>query len=179
MIEFLSTRSKNKDIRKDGAPIKLSIPSLNRLPYGFTVKDYSGESSKNIVLQLDDLDDIDKIRNIEDEILESLSEHSKDFLKTFMTKDEISEIFNSNLSESGLLRLKVTGDTRLYDENSKPIHSTVVDGLFKDYDAKCNFIISGVYFMNKRIGLIIKAHHIKLYKPTIESGKCMIVLPDD
>ena len=177
MVELIDTKSKNKDLRHNGEPIKLALSTPNHLPCGFTVRDYGGESSKNIVLSLSDQDDIDAVRNIEDQVVECLSAKSKDIFKTSMTKEEIYEIFNSNLTDAGLLRLKITANTRLYDSSSVPINKTIVDGVFTGWEAKCNFIISGVYFMNKRVGLILRAHHIKLFPPPPE-GRCLIVNTD-
>ena len=177
MIELRSTKTKNKEILKDGAKLKVTLSSLNRLPYGFTVKDYGGEASKNIVLSLSDVDDVESFRKIEDEILEVLSKESEEIFKTFMTKEDIFEMYNSNLSDSGFLRIKITPDTRLFDANGKIMNKTIVDGTCSGWDAKCNFIISGVYFMNKRVGLILKAHHIKLYEPI--SGGCMFMSDSD
>lgn len=178
MIELVSTRTKNKDILRNGAKLKVTLSSLNRLPYGFTVKDYGGEPSKNIVLSLSDMDDIQVMRDFENEIIKQISNDSKEIFKTFLDEQEISEMFNSNLSDSGNLRIKITPDTRLFDSNGKLMNKTIVDGLFSGWEAKCNFIISGVYFMNKKIGLILKAHHIKLFEPTVTSG-CMFTSDSD
>ena len=164
MIELINTKTKNYDILSDGKPIKLKIARSN-LPFGFNVKDYDGNPSKNLVISLDNQDDIDEYHTMEKEVIEALSHKSVDIFKSHMSPDEIGEIFNSNMSGGGMLRLKYTKDSRLYNEAGDPLDKNIIDGIFSKWDVTCNYIVSGIYFMNKSVGLIVRANHIKLFEP--------------
>lgn len=164
MIELVKTKSKNYDILRDGKPIKMKI-SRSNLPYGFTVKDYGGNPSKNLVISVSDQGDVDDLHNLEDEVIHELSSKSIEIFKKSMTDDEIRDIFNSNVSEGGSLRLKYTKDSRLFNEAGQPLDKNIIDGIFSKWDVTCNYIVSGIYFMNRTIGFIIRAHHIKLFEP--------------
>ena len=164
MIELINTKSRNYDILRDGKPIKLTV-SRSNLPYGFNVKDYGGNPSKNLVISLSDQDDIDDFHTMETEVIEALSQRSEEIFKSQMSPEEIGEIFNSNISGGGMLRLKYTKDSRLYNEAGDPLDKNIIDGIFSKWDVTCNYIVSGVYFMNRSVGLIIRANHIKLFEP--------------
>jgi hypothetical protein len=176
MIELVKTKSKNYDILRDGKPIKMKI-SRSNLPYGFTVKDYGGNPSKNLVISATDQGDIAELHTLEDEVISELSSKSIEIFKKSMTDDEIRGIFNSNVSGGGSLRLKYTKDSRLFNEAGQPLDKNIIDGIFSKWDVTCNYIVSGIYFMNRTIGFIVRAHHVKLFEPQ-ERG-CMFLEDTD
>ena len=156
-------RSKNMSLTNDGEEIKLTMPRCS-MPFGFSVKNYNGNDSINLVASVNPVF-ADNYRAIEREIIEELSNQSEDIFYKKMTVDEIYEIFSSNISDGDILRVKYTNDSRLYDSNSKPSGLTIIDGCCSTWDVTCNFFITGVYFMNRKVGLIVKAHHVKIFEP--------------
>ena len=169
MIELVKTKSRNYDIRCDGQPLKLKV-ARSPLPYGFTVREYGGNPSKNIVISLAEQDDVDALHHIENDVIQQLSQHSESIFNREMTPEQIGEIFNSNISEGGQLRLKYTKDSRLFNADGQPMDKNIIDGIFSKWEVTCNYIVSGVYFMNKSVGLIIRANHIKLFEPDQQIG---------
>ena len=178
MIELVKTKSRNYDILQDGQPIKLKL-GRSQLPYGFTVKEYGGTPSKNLVISLSQQDDVDALHQIEKEVIEQLSRASQSIFNREMTPGEIGGIFNSNMSDGGQLRLKYTKDSRLFNSDGQPMDKNIIDGIFSKWEVTCNYIISGVYFMNKSVGLIIRAHHIKLFEPPQQGGFMFLTDSDD
>ena len=165
MIEFTKGKGKNLDIRQNGELIKLKIEKSN-LPQGVVVTEYSTDyKNKNLLIDLENQNDFDQLRKLEKEIIKELSNKSPEIFKKFMNEDEIFDIFNSNLSHDGMLRLKFTTDTILYNENGTPLAEKVIyDGIFINWEVICNYMVTGVYFFDKRVGLVLKAHHVKLFK---------------
>ena len=154
MIELVKTKSKNYDILRDGKPIKMKI-SRSNLPYGFTVKDYGGNPSKNLVISATDQGDIADLHTLEDEVISELSSKSIEIFKKSMTDDEIRDMFNSNISDGGNMRLKYTKDSRLFNEAGQPLDKNIIDGIFSKWDVTCNYIVSGIYFMNRNVDLLL------------------------
>ena len=178
-IELTKTSTKNLNISIDGTPIKIKV-SMSVMPFGFSVTEYPGGygPSKNLNLSIEDDDVIDTIRTIETNVLTELSNISQDIFHRQVDMDELITMFNSNLTEDGRLRIKHTKDTVLFDESGKVMHPTIFDGDFAKWSATCNFIVSGLYFMNKKIGLILKANHVRLFEPKKDSSGYMFLDTD-
>ena len=179
MIEFIKGKGKNLDIKQDGELIKFKIEKSN-LPQGIVVTEYSTDyKNKNLLIDLENQNDFNQLRKLEKEIIKELSNKSQEIFKKIMNEDEIFDIFNSNLSHDGMLRLKVTPDTILYNENGTPLAEKVIyDGIFTNWDVLCNYMVTGIYFFDKRIGLILKAHHVKLFK-TPPQNQCLFSSDSD
>jgi len=178
MIEFIKGKGKNLDIKQNGEIIKLKIEKSN-IPRGVVVQEYSEYKSKNFIIDLSDKNNFDQLRNLEREIIKELSNKSMEIFKKPMNEDDIIDIYNSNLSPDGMLRLKYTPDTVLYNENGNPLAEKVIyDGIFTNWDIVCNYIVSGVYFMDRKIGLVLKANHVKLFKSD-PKNQCLINTDSD
>jgi len=174
-IELTKTSTKNLNISIDGTPIKIKV-SMSAMPFGFSVTDYGGYGpSKNLNISIEDDDVIDTIRTIETNVLMELSNISQDIFHRQVDMDELITMFNSNLTEDGRLRIKHTKDTVIFDESGKVMHPAIFDGDFAKWSTTCNFIVSGLYFMNKKIGLILKANHVRLFEPKKESSGYMFL----
>ncbi len=166
MIELeRNSRSNNLSLKKDGKDIKLVVPR-SKMPFGFKVNNYGANDQINLMISLSDNPAFaDEYRTLEREIIQELSNRYEDLFNTKMSVDEIYNVFNSNISDSDTLRIKYTEDSRLYDSNRVPSTMTIIDGCCANYTVTCNFYISGIYFMNKKIGLVLKAHHVKIFEP--------------
>tara|TARA_R110002074_G_scaffold389990_1_gene573640 strand:+ start:32 stop:583 length:552 start_codon:yes stop_codon:yes gene_type:complete len=179
MIEFTKGKGKNLDIKQNGESIKFKIEKSN-LPQGIVVTEYSTDyKNKNLLIDLENTDNFDQLKNLEKEIIKELSNKSPEIFKKFVNEDEIFDIFNSNLSYDGMLRLKFTPDTILYNESGTALAEKVIyDGIFTNWDVICNYMVTGVYFFDKKIGLILKAHHVKLFKPE-NKNQCLFSSDSD
>tara|TARA_R110002074_G_scaffold8841_4_gene35801 strand:+ start:11769 stop:12317 length:549 start_codon:yes stop_codon:yes gene_type:complete len=171
VIELKESTGKMLSISQDDKALRLMIPKSS-IPFGFT-EFVPPNGNPNISLEISLCDDtfIDKIRDIEDEIIHKISEKSQGIFKRHMTPVDIREIFNSNF-KNDRLRVKHTRNTRLFNSEGKPTPSDVAGGDNRGWMAAVSVTVSSVYFFNKKVGLVWNADQIKLWEPetTTESA---------
>ena len=162
-IELTRTNGKMLSISKDGKSLRFMIPK-NEIPYGFSefVPPNGGPSSISIDVAITDEDKVREIVEIEHEIRKQLvGVHG-------LSEDDINTMFTSNF-RNGRLRLKQTRSTRLFNPDGKPLDTVPKGGDFKRGQAACSATVASVYFMNRKVGLVWYADHIKLWEPAPEA----------
>ena len=172
-IQLSKTNTKNLNILVDGSPLKMKVPK-SVMPFGFSVTDYGYGPNKNLVISITDDEFLSSMREVECNVISEISKMSKDIFNREVGEDEIFNMFNSNMSDDRL-RIKHTKDTVLFDKDGKVMHANIFDGDFSKWSVTCNFLITGVYFMNKKIGLILKAHHVKLFEPEKDNSGYLFI----
>lgn len=151
-------------ISQDDKALRFMVPKSS-IPFGFTeFVPPNGNPNISLEIALDDDTLVDKIKTLEDEIIQKISDKSQSIFKRHVTPDGIREMFNSNF-RNGRLRIKHTRNTRLFNSEGKPIPSDVSGGDNKGWTAAASVTISSVYFFNKKVGLVWNADQIKLWEP--------------
>ena len=164
VIELKDTTGKMLSICKDDKALRFMIPKSS-IPFGFT-EFVPPNGNPNISLEISIEDDAlaDKIRSMEDEVIQKISEKSQSVFKRHMGPEDIKEMFNSNF-KNDRLRVKHTRNTRLFNSEGKPIPSDVSGGDNRGWTAAVSVTVSSVYFFNKKVGLVWNADQIKLWEP--------------
>lgn len=162
-IELTKTNGKMLSISKDGKSLRFMVPK-NDIPYGFSefVPSGGGASSISLDIAITDEDKVREIVEIEHDVRKQLvGMHG-------LSEDDINNMFTSNF-KNGRLRLKQTRSTRLFNPDGTPRDVVPKGGDFKRGQAACSATVASVYFMNKKIGLVWYADHIKLWDPAPEA----------
>ena len=171
VIELKETTGKMLSISQDDKTMRFMIPRSS-VPFGFT-EFVPPNGNPNISLEIAIEDDtiIDKIKSLEDEVIQKISDKSQGVFKRHVTPEGVRELFNSNF-KNGRLRVKHTRNTRLFNSEGKPIPSDVSGGDNRGCTAAVSITISSGYFFNKKVGLVWNADQIKLWEPetTTESA---------
>ena len=161
-IELTKTNGKMLSISKNGKSLRFIVPK-NEIPYGFSefIPQGGGPSSISIDVTISDEDKIKELLELEAIIKEQLiGVHS-------LTREDIETMFTSNY-KNGRLRLKQTRNTRLFTPDGTPMDVVAKGGDFKRGSAACSATVASVYFMNRKIGLVWYADHVKIWEPTPE-----------
>lgn len=162
-IELTKTNSKMLGISKDGNSLRFMVPK-NDIPYGFSefVPPNGGASSISLDIIITDEDKVREIVEIEHDIRKQLvGMHG-------LSEDDINTMFSSNF-KNGRLRLKQTRSTRLFNPDGTPMDKVPKGGDFKRGQAACSATVASVYFMNRKVGLVWYADHIKIWEPAPEA----------
>ena len=163
-IELTSTNGKMLSISKDGKALRFTVPK-NDIPYGFSefVPPNGGPSSVSLDITITDEDKIREIVELEHDIRKQLvGMHG-------LSEDDINTMFTSNF-KNGRLRLKQTRSTRLFNPDGTPMDKIARGGDFKRGQAACSATVASVYFMNRKVGLVWYADHIKIWEPQPEAN---------
>ena len=154
-ITLETTKTRNLTIKNDGNDLHFKIPK-GRIPFGFSEKSFNEHSppSVNLEIEMTDPDSISQLCMLESAIVDKVLS-----MKSTITPDD----FNSNF-KNGRLRVKFHHTTsHTYDSNGKPLTALIEDRAYKGWKASCKARASGVYFMNKKFGIIWSAEQIKLF----------------
>ena len=163
-IELTRTNGKMLSISKDGKSLRFMIP-VNDIPYGFSefVPPSGGASSISLDVTITDEDKIREIVEIEHEVRKQLvGVHG-------LTEEDIDSMFTSNF-RNGRLRIKHTRSTRLFNPDGTPLDKIPKGGEFKRGQAACSATVASVYFMNRKVGLVWYADHVKIWEPKPEAS---------
>ena len=164
VIELKETTGKMLSISQDDKALRFMV-TRSSIPFGFTeFVPPNGNPNISLEIALEDDTLVDKIKTLEDEIIQKISDKSQGVFKRHVTPDGIREMFNSNF-KNGRLRVKHTRNTRLFNSEGKPIPSDVSGEDNKGWTAAVSVTISSVYFFNKKVGLVWNADQIKLWEP--------------
>lgn len=162
-IELTRTNGKMLSISKDGKALRFMVPK-NDIPYGFSeyVPPNGGPSSISLDVAITDTEKVREIIEIEHEVRKQLvGMHG-------LTEDDINTMFTSNF-RNGRLRLKQSRSTRLFNPDGTPMDKVAKGGDFKRGQAACSATVASVYFMNRKVGLVWYADHIKIWEPQPEA----------
>jgi hypothetical protein len=177
-------------------PIRFQIPKMY-MPFGisgFTPE--IGNKKWNIDFSMRGFDEdgsiikkcYDVLRQIEDKIIESVTEQSEVIFDKKMTKEELVPLFNSNIKETPgrepKFRVKVDTDyegkikSMIYDQEKKDIRCVAEDGLHSRSTGSAIVELNSVYFLNKKFGCTWKLYQLMVSDIQRLKG-FQIVLSDD
>ena len=115
------------------------------------------------------------LREIENKVIESVSEQSEQIFGKKMGVSELKSMFNSNIKESPdrepKFRVKVdsTIDDKVklnvYDEEKKPLYDNIENGLYSRNSGTAIVEMNSVYFLNKKFGISWKLNSLVVYEP--------------
>jgi hypothetical protein len=77
--------------------------------------------------------------------------------------------FNSNMSATGALRVKVSEQTNVFDAERQIIFPAIDEGLFRNQDVSCQIEIDGRYFYNDQHGLVVKCVQVMFWGEEVTS----------
>lgn len=154
-ITLEPTKTRNLTLKNEGNDLHFKFPK-GHIPFGFSEKSFNEHAppTVNLEIEVTDTDTISQLCMLESAVVDKVIA-----MKSNVTPDD----FNSNF-RNGRFRVKFHHTTtHLYDSDSKPITDVVVDGSYRGWKAACKARASGVYFMNKKFGIIWSAEQIKLF----------------
>ena len=115
------------------------------------------------------------LREIENKVIESVSEQSEKIFGKKMSVGELKPMFNSNIKESPdrepKFRVKVdtTMDgkvkSHVYDENKTALYDDVSNGLYSRQSGTAVVEMNSVYFLNRKFGMTWKLNSLVVYEP--------------
>ena len=147
-------------------PIRFQIPSLF-LPFGISsFTPPMGQTKWSMDLNLHNYDDessyIGKfykfVRELENIVINSVTEQSSKIFGKPMDKEEIAKIFNSNIKENQgydpKFRIKyLPTHTDVFDCDGNDSNIELRDGVLMRHSATCLVEIPNIWFMNKMFGI--------------------------
>ena len=168
---------------KEGAPVRIQFPRLY-MPFGVSgFEPPVGPTKYNVDMALKGHDEegsyIEKfyvsLKQIENKIIDAVTEQSEKIFDKKMTRDEIQPMFNSNIKEAQdrepKFRIKVDTDhnsmikAAVYDANKNPIKTEVSNGLYARNSGHAIVELNSVYFLNRKFGCTWKLHQLVVYEP--------------
>ena len=115
------------------------------------------------------------LREIENKVIESVSQQSEKIFGKKMGVDELKLMFNSNIKESPdrepKFRVKVDSTfegkikSHVYDENKTALYDTIDNGLYSRQSGTAVVEMNSVYFLNKKFGMTWKLNSLVVYEP--------------
>jgi|TARA_X000000368_G_scaffold417899_1_gene415661 hypothetical protein len=115
------------------------------------------------------------MRELENKVIESVSEQSEDIFGRPMSVEELKPMFYSNIKESPdrepKFRVKVdsTIDDKVkpnvYDEEKKPMVDEIKNGLYARNSGTAIVEMNSIYFLNRKFGVSWKLNSLVVYEP--------------
>ena len=115
------------------------------------------------------------LTQLENKVIEAVSEQSEDIFGKKMSIDELKPMFNSNVKESPdrepKFRVKVDSTidgkvkSHVYDENKKGLIDDIENGLYARQSGTAVVEMNSVYFLNKKFGISWKLNSLVVYEP--------------
>ncbi len=167
----------------EGKPVRIQIPRMY-MPFGISgFVPEVGQTKWNIDFSMLGYDEennyVNKFYNtlheIENKIIESVSEQSEHIFGKEMSVEKLRPMFNSNIKTSPgrepKFRIKVdtTSDNvikpTVYDARHKDISAKVENGLYSRNSGTAIVELSSVYFLNRKFGVTWKLYQLVVYEP--------------
>ena len=178
-IEFGTYEKRSIEI----SPTKFQIPRMY-MPFGISgFTPAFGATKYNIDFSMKgwDIEDnyVNKfyvfLRNIENRAIDRVYELCQEIFGKQMTRNELLDCFNSNIKPASgpydpKFRVKIDGNSSVYNINNVPIEGDLVEGLYKGFTGAALIEIGNIYFFNKKFGLVWKVNQIKVYEPSCVHG---------
>jgi len=115
------------------------------------------------------------LTQLENKVIEAVSEQSEDIFGKKMSTDELKPMFNSNIKETPdrepRFRVKVDSTidgkvkSHVYDENKKGLIDDIENGLYARQSGTAVVEMNSVYFLNKKFGISWKLNSLVVYEP--------------
>ena len=115
------------------------------------------------------------LTQLENKVIEAVSEQSEDIFGKKMSIDELKPMFNSNVKESPdrepKFRVKVDSaidgkvKSHVYDENKNPLYDDIQNGLYARQSGTAVVEMNSVYFLNRKFGISWKLNSLVVYEP--------------
>jgi len=115
------------------------------------------------------------LTQLENKVIEAVSEQSEDIFGKKMSIDELKPMFNSNIKESPdrepKFRVKVDSTidgkvkSHVYDENKNGLIDDIENGLYARQSGTAVVEMNSVYFLNKKFGISWKLNSLVVYEP--------------
>tara|TARA_B000000475_G_C15996397_1_gene447066 strand:- start:1170 stop:1784 length:615 start_codon:yes stop_codon:yes gene_type:complete len=115
------------------------------------------------------------MRELENKVIESVSEQSEDIFGRSMSVNELKPMFYSNIKESldrePKFRVKVdsTIDDKVkpnvYNEEKKPMVDEIKNGLYARNSGTAIVEMNSIYFLNRKFGVSWKLNSLVVYEP--------------
>jgi len=115
------------------------------------------------------------LTQLENKVIEAVSEQSEDIFGKKMSTDELKPMFNSNIKETPdrepKFRVKVDSTidckvkSHVYDENKKGLIDDIENGLYARQSGTAVVEMNSVYFLNKKFGISWKLNSLVVYEP--------------
>lgn len=115
------------------------------------------------------------LTQLENKVIEAVSEQSEDIFGKKMSTDELKPMFNSNIKETPdrepKFRVKVDSTidgkvkSHVYDENKNGLIDDIENGLYARQSGTAVVEMNSVYFLNKKFGISWKLNSLVVYEP--------------
>lgn len=115
------------------------------------------------------------MREIEDKVINAVSEQSARIFNKHMSVDELRPMFNSNIKESPgrepKFRVKVDSTIdgkvkpHVYNEEKNPMVDDIRNGLYARNSGTAIVEMNSVYFLNRKFGVSWKLNSLVVYEP--------------
>jgi hypothetical protein len=155
-----------------------------RAPFGLSsyTDAASGNTSYSLDVSLDDPVLIDKIRAIEENVLNHVAAHSEELLGRKYTSDVIKQaLFKSCIKESKdgkyapTLKFKVMANSGVFDVGAynHDMSETTIDTLQKGQRVKTLIDIAQIWIVDNKFGVSIRLKQIRM-SPTSDLSECAL-----
>ena len=172
---FLFGPYANRAIRVE--PVKFQIPRMY-MPFGISgfAPPY-GPVKYNIDFSMKGWNDSGNYVNkfydfrvdVENRVISHVEAISAEIFGSKMSRDELVELFNSNIKMSQgydpKFRVKVSDKTQFFDIGDAEITGQLDEGLYKKYSGAALVQMGNIYFFNKRFGITWTLDQVKVYEP--------------
>jgi hypothetical protein len=144
-------------------------PEVGPIKYNidFAMKGYDEEGNVKKFYEI--------LTQLENKVIEAVSEQSEDIFGKKMSIDELKPMFNSNVKESPdrepKFRVKVDSTidgkvkSHVYDENKNPLYDDIQNGLYARQSGTAVVEMNSVYFLNRKFGISWKLNSLVVYEP--------------
>lgn len=109
------------------------------------------------------------VKSLENKIIDSVFEQRIEIFGSDLTREQITNMFNSNIKETidrdPKFRVKVDNHTRFFDVNDVELTNGLEGGLYSKNSGVAMVEVGGVYFLNRMFGIIWKVNQLKVYEP--------------
>ena len=172
---FLFGPYANRAIRVE--PVKFQIPRMY-MPFGISgfAPPY-GPVKYNIDFSMKGWNDsgnyvnkfYDFLVDVESRVISHVETISAEIFGSKMSRDELAELFNSNIKVSQgydpKFRVKASDKTQFFDIGDVDITQPLDEGLYKKYSGAALVQMGNIYFFNKRFGITWTLEQVKVYEP--------------
>lgn len=178
---------------QDDKPLRFQIPRMY-IPFGISdFRPEVGHVKWNIDFSMNGFDEVgnyihnfyNTLREIENKIINAVSDQSEKIFDKYYSYDELKELFNSNIKESNghapKFRVKVDTDihdgikAHVFDADKNRLKDEVSRGLYSRNSGKAIIELSSVYFLNKKFGITWKLHQLMVFEPERLKGFQFVV----
>ena len=164
-------------VNKDDKPVRFQIPKMF-MPFGISGFVAGGSPTKwNIDFSMKKGDEfLEFLESFENKIYQEVHKQSQNIFGREYSPEEISAMFLSNIKRDPTgtwepkFRVKITDGDPIFNENDLQVVEEFHDKLYVKHSGVAIVEPVGVYFMQRKLGIIWKVHQLKIYEPQMLKG---------